>query len=587
MKFKKLAAVAVSAMLIAGCSTGGGTGDGATFKAGTYEGSAAGFNGDLKVEVVLSDEAIDSVTVTENSETEGIGSKAVETLPQAIVDAQSVDVDSVSGATVSSEAIKAAVTMALEAAGVDVASLKPVVSGPVEKEDKTMDVDVVIVGAGGAGMSAAITAAEEGKKVLLIEKAPMVGGNTSRATGGMNAAETKYQKEAGIEDSVDLFVEDTMTGGHNLNNEELVRTLAENSASAIDWLDSIGAHLNDVGKAGGASVSRSHRPLDENGKILSVGSYLVPIMEKACADKGVEIMLETEATEIIMKDGQAVGVKAESKTANLTVNAKSVIITTGGFGGNLDMVVEYKPELKGYVTTNAPTITGDGIKMLEAAGADFVDMDQIQIHPTVVQSNGALITESLRGDGAILINNEGKRFTNEILTRDVVSANVIAQPGSTAWLIVDDAMYQDSTVIQGYVNKGYMTKADTIEDLAKVMNVDAAVLQETMDAWAADIAAQTDAEFGRDDLAEVKYHLDTAPYYAVMIAPGIHHTMGGVKIDTSAEVLDKDGNVIPGLFAAGEVTGGVHGGNRLGGNAVADIVVFGRIAGANAAAYAK
>ena len=205
MKFKKLAALAVSAMLIAGCSTGGGTGDGATFKAGTYEGSAAGFGGDLKVEVVLSDEAIDSVTVTENSETEGIGSKAVETLPQAIVDAQSVDVDSVSGATVSSEAIKAAVTMALEAAGVDVASLKPVVSGPVEKEDKTMDVDVVIVGAGGAGMSAAITAAEEGKKVLLIEKAPMVGGNTSRATGGMNAAETKYQKEAGIEDSVDLF----------------------------------------------------------------------------------------------------------------------------------------------------------------------------------------------------------------------------------------------------------------------------------------------------------------------------------------------------------------------------------------------
>ncbi|MEG0170264.1 MAG: flavocytochrome c [Anaerorhabdus sp.] len=556
------------------------------FKGGTFTGEEKGFSSTIKVEVTISDDkTIESINVLESAESADIGEVALPIMIEKVVAQNSVEVDAVSTATITSDAFLVAVTKAIEAAGLKVTDLKAKEAGTVEKKAETLEADVVIIGAGGAGMTAAITAANEGKSVIIIEKAPIVGGNTSRATGGMNAAATKYQDEAGIEDSVELFVEDTMKGGYDKNNKELVQTLAEQSASAIDFLDSIGAHLSDVGKAGGASTNRSHRPVDEAGKILSVGSYLVPIFEQAAKDNNVTFYMETEATEILMNEGTAVGVKASSADTDYTINAKAVILATGGFGGNLEMVESYKPELKGYVTTNASTITGDGIKMAEAVGANLVDMAEIQIHPTVVQSNGALITESLRGDGAILVNNEGNRFTNEVLTRDVVSANIIAEEGSAAWLIVDQKMFDDSNVIQGYVNKGYMLKGDTVADLAKVMEVDEAALQATLDNWVAMVKAGEDKDFGRDDLATVKYDLSTAPYYAVKIAPGVHHTMGGVEINTNTEVMNASGEVIPGLYAAGEVTGGVHGGNRLGGNAVADIIVFGRIAGQNAATY--
>lgn len=556
------------------------------FKGGTFSGDAKGFSSTIKVEVTItSDKAIEAITIVDSAESADIGEVALPIMIEKVISNQSVDVDAVTTATITSDAFLLAVTNAIEAAGLKVTDIKASTAGTSDKKEETLEADVVVIGAGGAGMTAAITAAQAGKTVIIIEKAPIVGGNTSRATGGMNAAETKYQKEAGIEDSVELFIEDTMKGGYEKNNPVLVKTMAENSSDAIDFLDSIGAHLSDVGKAGGASVNRSHRPVDESGKILSVGSYLVPIFEQAAKDQNVTFYTETEATEIIMQDGKAVGVKATSADANYTINAKAVILATGGFGGNLAMVESYKPELAGYVTTNASTITGDGIKMAEAVGANLVDMQEIQIHPTVVQSNGALITESLRGDGAILVNNKGERFTNEVLTRDVVSANIIAEEGNSAWLIVDQKMFDDSNVIQGYVNKGYMIEGATIADLAKAMEIDEATLTATIDNWVAMVKAGTDKDFGRDDLATVKYDLSTAPYYAVKIAPGVHHTMGGVEINEKTEVINADGNVILGLFAAGEVTGGVHGGNRLGGNAVADIIVFGRIAGQTAADY--
>ena len=259
------------------------------------------------------------------------------------------------------------------------------------------------------------------------------------------------------------------------------------------------------------------------------------------------------------------------------------MLTTGGFGANLDMVVEYKPELKGFMTTNAPGILGQGIKMAQAIGADTVDMDQIQIHPTVEANTAALITEGLRGDGAVLINAEGKRFIDEVGTRDVVSAAEIAQTGSYSWLVVDQAMVDASSVIQGYIKKGYTVTGQTYEELAKAMGVDEAAFAETMKTWNGYVAAKNDPDFGRTSFAKA---LDTAPYYAIKVTAGVHHTMGGLKINTNTEVLKADGSVIPGLFAAGEVTGGVHGANRLGGNAVADFTVFGRIAGAAASKYA-
>ena len=594
MKLSKWFMAGVMALSLAACSTTPSSSGEAEktpeaaatkFKAGTYEGEEDGFAGSkspIHVKVTLSDDAIESIEYTADGETPTVGGAAIPQLVDDVLAAQSTNIDIVSGATLSSNGFLAAVNEALTEAGVDPASLEPIaVEKKVEDIDKT--VDVVVAGAGGAGLTAAITAVQNGKSVVVLEKAAIPGGNSSRATGGMNAAETHYQKEQGIEDSADLFYSDTMAGGHDINDPDLVRTLAENSSEAIDWLDSIGAPLSNIGQAGGASTKRQHRPVNDEGKILSVGTFLVEKLSAKAADVGVEVIYNAKVDEILMDGDKASGLHAVGPDGQqITIHANSVVMATGGFGSNPEMIEKYRPDLEGYVSTNAPTITGDAIPMLEAIGADFVDLEQIQIHPTVVQKDGSLISESLRGDGAILINSEGVRFCNEILTRDVVSAHEIEQPGSFAWLVVDQKMYEGSTVIEKYLNSGLMTKCDTVADLAKFMEVDEAVLTETLEKWQAAAAAQKDEEFGRENFDALLTDLSNPPYYVVKIAPGIHHCMGGVHINTNAEVISTGGDPIPGLYACGEVTGGVHGGNRLGGNAVADFVVFGRIAGESA-----
>ena len=548
---------------------------------GTYAATAQGFGGDITVEVTLSGGKIADVKIVGDSETPGLGAVAVEKMPAQLLEAQSADVDGVAGATVSTSAIRAAFGDALAKAGVDASTLvKQVAAQTAEKTQETRDVDVVIVGAGGAGMSAAITAKQQGKTVLLLEKMPYVGGNTTKATGGMNAAETHYQAEQGITDSVEQFVEDTMKGGHNINNPDLVRTMAEKSADAINWLDEIGAPLPKVSFSGGATNARIHAPADGSG----VGGYLVKCFSETMEKLGIEVLLETKANEIIMVDGAAAGVKAESPDKELTINAKAVILTTGGFGANEEMYCTYRPDLRGTVTTNAPGATGDGIVMAQAVGADLVDIDQIQLHPTVEQATSMLITEGVRGDGAILVNQSGVRFVNELQTRDVVSAAELEQEGQYAYVIFDQNLREGLKATEKYIKNGIVTEGETIEALAEKLGIDPAVLVKTLADWNDAVAAGEDKEFGRT--TGMEHDLSKAPYYAIKVAPGIHHTMGGVKINTNTQVIDTNGNVIPGLFAAGEVTGGVHGGNRIGGNAVADIVVYGRIAGANACLYA-
>lgn len=596
---------------------------------GDFTGTAKGFGGDVSVTLTLTDGAITGCTAEGKDETQGVGSEAIAKMPGEIAESGSIAVDGVSGATVTSTAIKEAAAAALTAAGLNPDDYKTAVEKTGSAEDSTVEADVVVVGAGGAGMTAAITAAAEGKSVVIVESQPMVGGNSVRATGGMNAGKTVYQDEnefgesAGVEktlktaaekyadnetitalaktvseqwaayqanptgyfDSVELMELDTMIGGKGINDPELVETLCANSADAIDWLDEHGITLHDVSSFGGASVKRIHRPVNAEGKTVSVGSYMIPLLQENCEKAGVQILLNTTANEILTDaNGAAVGIKATGSTGEtVTVNAKAVVLTTGGFGANLDMVTEYKPELKGFMTTNAAGAQGQGIEMAQAIGAATVDMDQIQIHPTVEANTAALITEGLRGDGAVLINAEGKRFIDEVGTRDVVSAAEIAQTGSYSWLVVDQAMVDASSVIQGYIKKGYTVTGETYEELGEAMGVDAAAFAETMEKWNGYVEAKNDPDFGRTSFANP---LNTAPYYAVKVTAGVHHTMGGLKINANTEVLNEKGEVIPGLFAAGEVTGGVHGANRLGGNAVADFTVFGRIAGAAASDYA-
>ena len=629
---KRIAALAlasVMALSLIGC---GGKSNSASSAgvSGDFTGTAKGMGGDVTVTLTLTDSKITGCTAEGADETQGIGTLALDQLPGQITETGSIAVDGVTGATITSDAIKEAAAAALTAAGLNPDDFKTAVENNGEKaEDSTVDADIVIVGAGGAGMTAAITAAEEGKSVVILESQSMVGGNSVRATGGMNAGKTVYQDEnefgeaAGVEktlktaaekyadnetitalaktvseqwaeyqanptgyfDSVELMELDTMVGGKGINDPELVETLCSNSADAIDWLDEHGITLHNVASFGGASVKRIHRPVDADGKTISVGSYMIPLLQENCEKAGVQILLNTTANEILTDaNGAAVGVKATGASGEtVTVNAKAVVLTTGGFGANLDMVTEYKPELKGFMTTNAAGAQGQGIEMATAIGAGTVDMDQIQIHPTVEANTAALITEGLRGDGAVLINAEGKRFIDEVGTRDVVSAAEIAQTGSYSWLVVDQAMVDASSVIQGYIKKGYTVTGETYEELGKAMGVDEAAFAETMNTWNGYVDAKNDPDFGRTSFAN---KLDTAPYYAIKVTAGVHHTMGGLTINTNTEVLKEDGSVIPGLFAAGEVTGGVHGANRLGGNAVADFTVFGRIAGKAASDYA-
>lgn len=442
--------------------------------------------------------------------------------------------------------------------------------------------DVVVVGSGGAGLSSAILAKENGASVVVLEKMPYLGGNTNFASGGMNAAGTKQQLAAGVtNDSPKIFYDDTMKGGHNLNNPALLKTLTENARYSEEWLVDLGANFCfRKGRGGGQSIARGHGPCDGS----AVGPEVLRVLlKKANADK-IDIRKNNQVVDIVMKDGKVAGVKVKTPKGEETIDAKAVILATGGFGANLDLVAHYRPELKGFSTTNQPGAQGEGLKLAEKVGAAFTDIEQIQIHPTVIKRDGHLISESMRARGAILVNQDGKRFTNELLTRDVVSQNELKQPGQQVYLIYDQSIFETNKLSRGYFEHGYSVKADSVADLAKKINVPVANLEATVkDYWNA-YKTGKDTAFGRPEMV---IPLDKAPFYAAKVTPGIHHTMGGVTINPKTEVQSKDGKSIPGLFAAGEVTGGVHGGNRIGGNAVADIVTFGRIAGQNAAAYAE
>lgn len=442
--------------------------------------------------------------------------------------------------------------------------------------------DVIVVGSGGAGLSAAIAAKEAGASVLVLEKMSYLGGNTNFASGGMNAAGTKQQIAAGVtNDSPELFYQDTMKGGHNLNDPELLRTLTENARYAEEWLLSLGADFCFQNRrSGGQSIARSHGPCDGS----SVGAATMKVLKAAAEKDNIAIQTNSQVTKLIMKDGRVTGVEVKTKDGVKTLDAKSVVLATGGFGANAAMVEQYRPELKGFSTTNHAGAQGEGIALGLDAGAGLTDIEQIQIHPTVIKRDGHLISESMRGRGAILVNQDGKRFTNELLTRDVVSQNVLKQPGGYAYLIWDEQVSEKSKLAQGYFKDGYAVRAYSVEALATELKIPVDALKATFSDYWGFVKGGKDTQFERPDMLS---SMDKAPFYAAQITPGIHHTMGGLKINAKAEVLTKDKAVIPGLFAAGEVTGGVHGGNRIGGNAVADIVTFGRIAGQGAAGFAK
>ena len=542
-----------------------------------YEGTGLGYDKDgIILDVEIKDSKITDVKVKRTKESE-FATPAIQEIAKKVIATQSLDVDGISGATITSEGTKEAIEEAVKKSGVTLTAVTAQNTKAVELPKET---DVVVIGAGGAGLTSAIAAHEKGVKVILIEKTELLGGNTNYATGGINAAGTRIQKAAGIEDSPELFYEDTMRGGKNKNNKELVKVLTKNSAGIVDWLVERGVDISEVTYSGGQSVKRIHRPTGG----VAVGPVIVSGLSKTAENEKIDIRKGTKAIALVKAKNRIVGVKVrEIDGKEYTIKAKAVIVATGGFGANAKMVEKYNPKLKGFGSTNNPAIVGDGIIMVEKVGGVLVDMKEIQTHPTVVHKKTNMITESVRGEGAILVNRDGKRFIDELETRDVVSKAILEQKGASAFLIFNQDIRENLKAADGYVKKGFAVEG-TLEEIATKIGVDAKTLKATLDKYNEAVRTQKDLEFNKTKFAR---ELLGDKFYAIEVSPAVHHTMGGVRINTNAEVLGKNGRPIKGLYAAGEVTGGIHGANRIGGNAVTDITVFGKIAGENAATYSK
>lgn len=551
----------------------------------TGEGTAAGHNGDLKAVVTFDGDKIAKIDLT-HEETEGLGDKAADKLVEEIVANNSINVDTVSGATVTSTAVIEAVKAAIEASGRDVKNFET--EGEAKKgETVEKDTDVVVIGGGGAGFAAAVSAKEAGADVILVEKLASVGGNTLISGGEYAAPANDIQKEEGIEDSKEQFAKDVEEAG---GNPELIKVLADKATEDAYWLrDDIGVEwLDSLMFFGGHSVKRSLIPAAHTGNEL-IKNYL-----KKAEELGIEVLTETDVKEILSKDGKVCGIKAETKDGELVVNAKSVVVASGGFGANADMCYENDKEIDEHVlSTNSPGATGDGILMAEKLGADTVDMDKIQLYPVCDVETGKLLYcgDTRLVGGALLVNKEGKRFVEELGTRREISMAIKAQTDYVGYVLWDETsnektgtMKSNPEEAKSLFDRGLMVKADTLEELADHFGIDKDALLETVKTFNENSAKKEDPEF---NLRMLGWQVKDAPFYMMKAAPAVHHTMGGLKINTDAQVLNKDGEWIDGLYAAGEVTGGIHGSNRLGSVAMADITVFGKIAGENAAANAK
>ncbi len=559
--------ILAAALIFGACGT-------ARYQAGTYTGAGEGHGGQITMAVTVSEKKITNIELVESSESE-FALPAINNLIDEAIEKNSGEIDAVSGATETSTGVIAAIQAALAQAMVG--STQSAVAEDSAAVYDDIEVDVVVVGSGGAGLSAAIEAKSNGATVLILEKMAVAGGNTNYATGGLNAAETSSQEALGIEDSVETYYQDTMKGGKEMNDPELVRILANRSAETVEWLKENGTDLSDVGRMGGASANRAHRPT--GGK--AVGAHLAGTLQKVADSAGVEIRTEHKVVELLSENGAVSGVLVETEDGSYRVRAKAVVLATGGFGASQEKVVNFKPELAGFGTTNHPGATGDALDLVAPFNVALVDIEEIQTHPTVVPVKNKMITEAVRGNGAILVNRDAARFISELETRDVVSDAELAQEGQTAFLFFDQGVRESLAAIEKYAKAGLLTEAASIEEIAQEMQLDAEALKATVERYNGFVVAGADADFGRTDLPRA---LENGPFYMVEVGPAVHHTMGGIKIDTEARVIDSEGNAVPGLYAAGEVTGGIHGGNRLGGNALSDITTFGRIAGASAAA---
>ena len=444
--------------------------------------------------------------------------------------------------------------------------------------------DVVIIGSGGTGLAAAIQANELGMKVAVLEKEEELGGNTNRASSGMNAAETNVQLKHGVIDNVADFYHETYKDGGRLNDKDMLGYFVYHTAPAVDWLADHDIKLDDITVTGGMSKKRTHRP----ASMAPIGGFLVKSLLGVVAKENIPVFNNTKVTKLLQAaDGRINGVEVKSGDLTKKVDAKAVILATGGFGASKEYIERFRPDLKDYKTTNQPGATGDGLKLAENVGAELMQMNLVQVHPTVQQDHPHvyLIGEAVRGEGAILVNAQGERFVNELNTRKIVSNAITALPEHSAYLIFDQGIRDRAKAIEFYDKTGLVVHGDTIEDLAQNLNMDPTTLKATVNTWDQAVSSHDDEQFHRT--TGMDRGITKPGFFAIHIAPAIHYTMGGIHITPKTQVLDGNGDIIKGLYAAGEVAGGLHGNNRVGGNSIAETIVFGRQAGQQVTLYAR
>ena len=588
MQFKKTL-LSAAAMLVAGTLS-------ASLMAApvTTEGTGVGKHGDITVAVTFDNGKIQDIKVVKTAENPILAQKVFTEFKDEIVAQNSTELDMISGATFSSKGLVDAVNDAAKKAGVTLGKADTKALKKVARDlPKTSNYDVVVVGAGGAGFSAAITAKAAGANVVLLEKMPAVGGNSLISGAEMNVAKNWVQPKLGInDDSPELHATDTFKGGDGKGDMKVINVMTHQALDAAKWCrDYLGVQFEDDNLFffGGHSRKRALIPVGHTGT-----EFIAKFQAKA-DELGIPVITNMKAEELIKdKDGRVVGVKATMDGAEYTFNAKGgVVLATGGFGANPEMVKKYNPKIdERFKTTDAPGTTGEALYMAERAGAELVNMGYIQTYPICDPISGAIeLIADARFDGAIMLNQEGKRFVEELQRRDVLSEAILNQTGRYCWVLWNDNIGKISNTVKAHANEyeaftkqGIMATCDDLKCIADFTKIPFDQLQATVKRVTDMAGKGNDKDFkhraGLMDMSQGKY-------YVIKAVPSTHHTMGGVRINEKAEALTAEGKVIPGLWAAGEVTGVTHGTNRLGGNAYTDIIVFGRIAGEAAAQAAK
>ena len=560
----------------------------------TAEGTGVGKHGDITVAVTFDAGKIQDIKIVKNAENPILAKKVFTDLKDQVVALSSTDVDLVSGATFSAKGFIDAVNDAAKKAGVTLAKAdKKALKKAARELPKTSNYDVVVIGAGGAGFSAAITAKNAGANVVLLEKMPAVGGNSLISGAEMNVAKNWVQPKLGInDDSPELHAQDTFKGGDGKGDMKVINVMTHQALDAAKWCrDYLGVRFEDDNLFffGGHSRKRALIPVGHTGT-----EFIAKFQAKA-DELGIPVITNMKAEELIKdKDGRVVGVKATMDGSEYTFNAKGgVVLATGGFGANPEMVKKYNPKIdERFKTTDAPGSTGEALYMAERAGAELVNMGYIQTYPICDPLSGAIeLIADARFDGAIMLNQEGKRFVEELQRRDVLSEAILNQTGQYCWVLWNDNIGKISNTVKAHANEyeaftkqGIMTTCDDLKCIADFTKIPFDQLQKTVKRVSDMAGKGNDKDFNhRSGLVDMQQ----GKYYVIKAVPSTHHTMGGVRINEKAEALTAEGKVIPGLWAAGEVTGVTHGTNRLGGNAYTDIIVFGRIAGEAAAKAAK